>query len=111
MYKCTCGAIFNESSQIQDVVGNYWGVPYSETSYTCPDCGTEDFEETSQCGECGSEVWLNELHTCIDGEERCDLCCIKCDSCYEYYSLYDEGIYNHRVRELYICNNCRRGED
>lgn len=46
-YKCNdCEAEFDEPREYSECVGEFWGAPAYETFYECPECGSEDFDES-----------------------------------------------------------------
>lgn len=46
-YKCNdCEAEFDGPREYSERVGEFWGAPAYETFCVCPECGSEDFDES-----------------------------------------------------------------
>ena len=48
MFKCECGAIFEEPKLVRESRGEFWGVPCWEDMYYCPYCGDSCFDEYNE---------------------------------------------------------------
>ena len=45
MFKCDCGAIFEEPDWVEESRGEFWGMPAYERMAYCPHCGDDCFSE------------------------------------------------------------------
>jgi len=45
MFRCECGAEFDDPCVEREYRGEYWGTPAYETMYYCPVCGSSSFDE------------------------------------------------------------------
>lgn len=49
MYRCNdCGCEFFQPKVVEESRGEFWGIPCSETMYYCPNCESDDFDETDE---------------------------------------------------------------
>jgi hypothetical protein len=49
MYRCNdCGCEFCQPKAVEESRGEFWGIPCSETMYYCPNCESDDFDETDE---------------------------------------------------------------
>ena len=50
-YKCNnCGETFDEddAEERRDCVGEFWGSPAYDSVMVCPECGSDEIEETDE---------------------------------------------------------------
>lgn len=48
-FRCDdCGKYFDWPRESEEVIGEYWGIPATETEYTCPYCDSPFFEELKE---------------------------------------------------------------
>ena len=71
MRKCKCkdcGAVFDEAVPTKEKMGEFWGAPAYEDRWVCPECGSDEFYDATECKTCG-EWFIDER-----AEEHCPKC-------------------------------------
>lgn len=60
-----CGATFDMADKKIEKQGEYWGEPAYEEWYVCPECGSDDIENTVECVRCGRQGKEELCEDCI----------------------------------------------
>lgn len=62
IYICRdCGATFEEPKATRECVGECWGSPAWDTAYSCPFCGSDNYDDAVECECCGELFCEDEL--------------------------------------------------
>ena len=88
MYRCLdCGNIFKaeDAEEIQECVGEFWGMPAYEHWAACPSCKSTELEDYE-----GKEYWVS--YTLQDGTQTGATLTIN--------GAYPESVYDELVEEL-----------
>lgn len=105
MFKCNdCGCTFEEPETTREFHGLDYGY---ENQYSCPKCGSTDYEDSVACDICGENAW---------GSCFCEVCkreakkMLKVDFGYFTSAKMDDliDLFNESLDELYVEERCKK---